>query len=42
AYPFNIKLLLIVLLSSFGQGVYNEVIKIYLKIRNITDYMVKK
>lgn len=38
AYPLNVKLLLAVLLSFFGENVYNKVIKIYRKIRRITSY----
>lgn len=42
AYPFNIKSLLIVFLSSFGQGVYNEFVENYQKIRSAVRYSVNK
>jgi len=35
AYPFNIELLLAVLLSSFGQGFYNKSMKIYQNIKRL-------
>lgn len=35
AYPFNIELLLAVLLSSFGQGFYNKSMKIYRNIKRL-------
>jgi len=42
AYPLNVKLLLALLLSFFGEDVYNKVTKIYQKIRSITGYNGKQ
>ena len=36
-YPFNIKYLLAIFLSLFGQGVYNKAIEIYRKLKLGTE-----